>query len=247
LPAKANLYHFNLQFDEKLNAAFFCFFVDGSPVQGIRCGISSRLAGDMKIGKSETRSAFFRSLGIEPSRVFGLKQIHSKNVFAVPAGKNAEEFEIEGDGLASFADDAVLSVTVADCLPVFLFAPETGAFAAVHSGWKGTGIAGKALEVMQCRPETAAAVLGPCIQNCCYRVDEERAAIFAAEFGKESVRKSGGAFFLDLQAANIALLEKAGLRHIAVCGDCTFTDERLGSFRREGAGYTRMAALVGHF
>jgi copper oxidase (laccase) domain-containing protein len=54
-------------------------------------------------------------------------------------------------------------------------------------------------------------------------------------------------FFIDLQAANARLLAGAGVRNIAVCEDCTFTDERLGSFRREGPAYTRMAALIGYF
>jgi copper oxidase (laccase) domain-containing protein len=52
---------------------------------------------------------------------------------------------------------------------------------------------------------------------------------------------------LDLQAANVRMLVNAGVRHIALCRDCTFTDERLGSFRREGPSYTAMAALVGAF
>jgi copper oxidase (laccase) domain-containing protein len=36
------------------------------------------------------------------------------------------------------------------------------------------------------------------------------------------------------------------VRNLAVCRDCTVTEKRLGSFRREGAAYTRMAALVGY-
>jgi copper oxidase (laccase) domain-containing protein len=65
--------------------------------------------------------------------------------------------------------------------------------------------------------------------------------------------------FVSLQAANAALLAGAGVRNIAYCSDCTFTDERLGSFRREGGvivngsgtgtnstgtHYTKMMALV---
>jgi copper oxidase (laccase) domain-containing protein len=37
------------------------------------------------------------------------------------------------------------------------------------------------------------------------------------------------------------------VRHIGYCEDCTFSDSRLGSFRREGKDYTRMAALLGWF
>jgi copper oxidase (laccase) domain-containing protein len=102
-------------------------------------------------------------------------------------------------------------------------------------------------------------VLGPCIQHCCYRVDEERARSFEAEFGGSDAGEfplgpviserpdlpGGPGFSLNLQAANARLLANAGVRNIAACRNCTFTDTRLGSFRREGAdSYTRMLALL---
>jgi YfiH family protein len=154
-------------------------------------------------------------------------------------------------------------VTVADCLPVFLYDTGSGAFGLLHSGWRGTGIVLSALALMKerwhTRPEALAAVLGPCIGVCCYQVDGERAAAFEGEFGgggpyplgpvtERRVQAEGNPRrYLNLRAANARLLAAAGVRHIAVCGDCTFTDERLGSYRREGRDYTRMAALTGYF
>ena len=62
------------------------------------------------------------------------------------------------------------------------------------------------------------------------------------------VKRDGEKPDLDLQAANARLLANAGVRNIAYCGDCTGTDRRLGSFRREGpAAYTRMLAVMGYF
>jgi copper oxidase (laccase) domain-containing protein len=147
---------------------------------------------------------------------------------------------------------------------VYLFDTESGAFGILHSGWKGTGIVLKALALMgerwNTRPQAVAAVLGPCIGACCYRVDEGRARVFEGEFGgaggeyplgpvvsRRSRGRAGPADpFLDLRAANARLLAGAGVRNLAVCRDCTFTDDRLGSFRREGKDYTRMAALAGY-
>jgi YfiH family protein len=219
---------------------------------------------------SPAREHLFRSLGIQPKQVYSLRQIHSREVYAIgsPAGEKPpppEAFVREGDGMVSFCREAFPAVTVADCLPVFLLDTVNGYFAALHSGWKGTGIVLKAVDMMKAAgsdPAVIAAVLGPCIQGCCYRVDEERAAAFEAEFGEASalappgtpyplgplsIRREGGVF-LSLQAANARLLAAAGIKHIAYCEDCTYTDERLGSYRREGAqGYTRMAALAGYF
>jgi len=197
------------------------------------------------------REEFFHSLGIPPEKVYSLMQVHSHDVFTLNDDGHLPSpaaFARQGDGMVSFSADIVLAVTVADCLPVFLLDTENGCWSVLHSGWKGTGIVLKALEIMRragTRPEAVAAVLGPCIQSCCYRVDEERAKHFEAEFGPVARRDDSG-LYIDLQAANIRLLASAGVRHIAHCTDCTFTDERLGSFRREGPqSYTRMIAMAG--
>jgi YfiH family protein len=261
--------------------ASFPFIVDGAAVEGISCGISSRFAGNMVYsaeGRNSVppnlaapnlaRLALFSELGIDPARVCGIKQIHSREVLAADWRK---PLVTEADGLVCANRETVLSVTVADCLPVYLYDTASGAFALVHSGWKGTGIVLRALELMAelCRskPEAVAAVLGPCISVCCYKVDAERAAVFEKEFGgnfpsfeaaatylgpvsRREETKDGPAWYLDLKAANVRLLAGAGVRNIAVCEDCTFTDERLGSFRREGpqnGSYTRMLALAGYF
>jgi YfiH family protein len=168
-------------------------------------------------------------------------------------------FVQEGDGMVSFSPDAILAVTVADCLPVFLLDIQNGFLAVLHSGWKGTGIVLNALKILQeagSSPLAIAAVLGPCIQSCCYRVDEERAKQFDAEFGGTIegplgpvTRCDKTGWYIGLQAANARLLTAAGVRHIAYCTDCTFTNTQLGSFRREGhlglTPFTRMLALAG--
>lgn len=235
---------------------------DGAPLTGISCGISSRFAGDMAYSTRNSRRTLLKALGLNPSRVYGLSQVHSRQVLAVDRRRPPA---VPADGMVSDDRKITLSVTVADCLPVYLFDTETGAFGLVHSGWKGTGIALEALKLMVerwgSRPEALAAVLGPCIDSCCYKVGEERAAAFEKEFGvipaadaaflkPVTLREEspdGSAWYLDLKAANVRLLAAAGVRNISICGDCTFTDERLGSFRREGREYTRMAALCGRF
>jgi YfiH family protein len=262
------LYPFDLAFmPDGMGRPFFAsfpFMFGGAPVPGISCGLSSRFAGNMVYSEQNpARLALFSALGLDPQRVYGLKQIHSRDVLAVdrqnlpavPAAnletKTEHKPQVCADGLVSCDREIALSATVADCLPVYLFDTESGAFGLVHSGWKGTGIALRALELMRERwhtkAEAVAAVLGPCIDSCCYRVDAERAAVFEKEFGAVTRRlddAQGTSWYLDLKAANVRLLAGAGVRNIAVCGGCTFTDERLGSFRREGADYTRMAALV---
>lgn len=42
------------------------------------------------------------------------------------------------DGHATAATGLLLMVSVADCVPIYLVAPEAGAIALLHSGWRGT-------------------------------------------------------------------------------------------------------------
>jgi len=250
------LRRFSLEFaHDAQNRPFFASFPFMAPAvcrsfgrPGITCGISSRFSGDMKYsGQNRARLDLASGLGLDPSRVYGLQQIHSRTVLVVDRHNPPA---VPADGMVCRDKSITLSVTAADCLPVYLLDTESGAFGLVHSGWKGTGIALEALRLMRenwrTRPQAIAAVLGPCIDSCCYKVDPARAAAFEGEFGAEGVRRTpSGDCYLDLKAANIRLLSGAGVRNIAVCNDCTFTDERLGSFRREGEqNYTRMAALV---
>lgn len=245
----------------------FPFFFNGQPWAGLNegpevsCGLSLRNAGEMGYDparENPNRDRLFGSLGLSGSSVAARRQTHSKDVLVVESIADLRSSLPEGDGLAAIDSSVVLSVTVADCLPVYLADTRSGAFSLVHSGWKGTGIVRNALSLMKDRwgtePGFVSAVLGPCIRGCCYQVDEQRAQAFDAEFGAVSLgrslgpalRRAGSRAFIDLQAANAALLEESGVKNIAVCRDCTFTDERLGSFRREGADrFTRMVALLG--
>lgn len=275
IPNMTNIYSFALGFSSlgkaQISAALFPFIMDSVPVPGISCLISSRSAGDMKIADTEEpnpcRQGLFDALGLDYGRVSFLEQIHSRRVLAAES-RNLRCFA-RADGLVTGDPNIILSVTVADCLPVFLYDTGSRGFGLLHSGWKGTGIVLDALQKMKesrgTKPGAVAAVLGPCIQSCCYRVDEERAVSFEKEFGGSgnfaaddlgdakgntlpgpvTLTRDNG-YYLDLQAANIRLLVNAGVRNIAVCRDCTFTDTRLGSFRREGPGYTRMMALCGN-
>ena len=236
---------------EYLPGALHC---DIPVVPGIPAGITLAAAGDMGLSRGRTspwRSEFTARHGIPPGRLYGLRQVHSRRVLLVENQTADEAATVEADGLVTRSPDAVLSVTVADCLPIFFADRRTGAFGIVHSGWRGTGIVREALGLMESRfgslPDDIAAVIGPGIGACCYGVPEERAAWFASEYGPDTVLRDGhGSPRLDLRAANIGLLRDAGVREIRVIADCTSCSPRLGSFRRQGpVDYTLMLAWVG--
>ena len=254
-----NLYPFSISAGERRYAAF-SFMYDDRPITEISCMVTLRAAGNMIADAAYEK--FFAELSLTGKKFFHCAQTHSRIVEAVKEDEAC--LPRKADGLVAKGRDIGLFVSVADCLPVFLFDTSCGAFSVLHSGWKGTGIAENALKLMaktyKTEPKNVAAVLGPCIRSCCYNVDEDRAALYEREFG--GGKKDGGAFplgpimqkreaggqkkwYIDMQAANAALLFKNGVRNIAYCTNCTFTDENLGSFRRQGAeNYTKMIALA---
>ncbi len=221
---------------------------------GRLCGISLLPAGDMALSRRAAfpdRARFLAALGVPADRVFALRQVHSRRV-VVLAGLAPQDLEAtEADGMLSDRQDVLLTVTVADCLPIVLVDTRRGVFGIVHSGWKGTGIAAEAVRLMResfgTRPPDIAVTIGPGIGACCYRVPGERAALFEAEHGPGTVvYGADGTPRLDLRAANVALLERAGVENIAVASDCTCCTPDLASFRRQGAAqFTLMLAYVG--
>ncbi|MBN1835966.1 MAG: polyphenol oxidase family protein, partial [Spirochaetales bacterium] len=155
----------------------------------------------------------------------------------------------EADGLVSVCPGAVVCVSVADCLPIFVADRNTGAFGLLHSGWKGTGILGQALEMLLergSRVSDLAVTLGPGIGSCCYAVEEERCRLFARAFGRHSVRRRHGQGYLDLQAANLEILRRAGVGEVAVVRACTACTPLLSSYRRDGSSFAHMLAFIGH-
>ena len=154
-----------------------------------------------------------------------------------------------GDGLLTNDPEALIGVTVADCLPIFLWDTASGARALVHSGWKGTGIVREALRLMKIRygspPEAIRAIIGPGIHACCYAVPRERAEVFAAKFGSDTAFSRDGAWYMDLCAANRHILAGEGVHALHIHPECTCCDTRFSSYRRQGNAYTRMIALLG--
>ncbi len=213
-------------------------------------GLSLKSAGSLNPFCSEgvkNREKFFRTRGVSLKNLQYCRQVHSRRVFDITTDPVQGR---EGDGIITSRKDYFLSVTAADCMPVFLWDPENEVIGLCHSGWKGTGIAEVAMKMMQSnygtRPEKVWVLLGPAIGSCCYRVDESRTALYKNEWGEKSIEVRNDGSFLNIRIANHNLLEKAGVKNISSLDKCTACTADFGSFRREGPeNYTRMAAYIG--
>lgn len=220
--------------------------------------ISLADAGDMGANTapiSENRIAFFKETGLEDKSRYPLmlEQIHSHIIHDAKELVQHETPEmglLQGDGIISDGKDRrPLGVTIADCVPIFLYDTRTGAYGAFHSGWKGTGIAAEGVQRMVSdygsRPEDIEAVIGPAIGGCCYQVNLDRYNYFLNTFGSDGLKIVDSFHYLDLKVINKSILSKLDLKNITVSECCTQCDNRFHSCRRTGnMHFSRMLAYI---
>lgn len=177
-----------------------------------------------------------------------VRQVHGARV--VRAGGEGAPRE-EADGVVSTEPGVAACISVADCVPVLLADPATGAVAAVHAGWRGTiaRAAAQGVRALAGSPAAAGrllAVIGPSIGPCCYEVSAELAARFSAEIGPVVHAREGGPH-LDLWESNRRVLLEAGLagEQVEVMKRCTSCDgRRFFSHRRDRGRTGRQAAFI---
>ncbi len=124
---------------------------------GVVAGITGRGAGagrgfdlglwsDAPVGETMSRWRAFRGAHPEFDAVVLGNQVHGVAVETV--GPARGWIQIEGiDGWVTTAAGVLLTVTVADCIPVYLVVPGRGV-ALLHAGWRGTagGILARGLD-----------------------------------------------------------------------------------------------------
>ena len=149
------------------------------------------------------------------------------------------------DGHATAAPGILLSVTVADCVPVYLAQRESGAIALLHAGWRGVaaGILDAGLEqLLKVGGGTAQTVTMHCgisICGSCYEVGPE---VFEAV----GMPRPPGPRPLDLRSELARRGVALGIGAVSVSGWCTVHDlGRFFSHRASGGTAGRMVAYLG--
>jgi YfiH family protein len=216
-------------------------------VPGLLHGFEQRLGPAGWEEREESRRRVASAL--EPhGRLLLLRQVHGTALRVAPW-----EGRPEGDAALAERPGLLLGIETADCLPLLLVDPRRRAVAAAHAGWRGTaaGVATAAVNGLVergSRAEDLLAALGPANEACCYEVGPELEGAFGAEW--EALTRVGprGKPHLDVRAANVRQLVRAGLRadrihHLADCTSCR--PDLYHSYRREGQGGGRMISFVG--
>ncbi len=217
---------------------------------GLNCGGGST---DQAEAVTINRARVAEAMGVAPSHLVGVHQVHSAEAVAVTAPLVPRP---RADGMATRTPGLALSVLTADCQPVLLADREAGVIGAAHAGWRGT-VAGvleatlAAMAALGAEPGRTRAAIGPTISQRAYEVGPELMDEVMAE-DPEAARffanGQGDRLMFDLPGYGLLRLRRAGVeaewtRH------CTYSSpERFFSYRRSvharEADYGRLIAAI---
>jgi YfiH family protein len=206
---------------------------------------------------AENRRRFLSSLGLASARLATLSQIHSDRLHIIEDTPDQWNRRREGDALATSLAGVAVGVLVADCFPILIADPDSGAVAAIHSGWRGTAqrILSKTIERMRAAfgstPSRLLAAVGAGIRSCCFEVGAEVATLFEESYpGANLGRPLAGRtakYLLDLPRALAIQCAEAGLapEHVFDLGACTCcSPQEFFSYRAEGQNAGRLMAVI---
>jgi YfiH family protein len=171
-------------------------------------------------------------------------QVHGTEIGSI--GPMEGWLQVDGiDGWVTTAPGVLLTVTVADCIPLYLAVPGQG-IALLHAGWRGTagGILARGLERLLAQTEaTPADVIMHCgvgICGPCYEVGPEVMA------GCGLHGDGTGPWHLDLRRVLAVQGAELGIGRVTISARCSAHERQTFYSHRASRGADgRMAAYLG--
>jgi YfiH family protein len=232
---------------------------------GRRGGVSTGVHAGLNVGwgseddpaaTAENRARAVAAV-MRGARLVCAYQVHSADVVTVTEPWDDAD-RPRADALVTDRPGLLLGVLTADCAPVLFHDPRSGVIGAAHAGWKGalhgvTDATIAAMEALGARRGDIAAVVGPCIAQKSYEVDDAfEARVVAEDPANAGLFRAGraGHSWFDLEGYVAARLRAAGVGTIGLLGEDTYAQaDRFFSFRRAThrgePGYGREISLIG--
>lgn len=167
----------------------------------------------------ENRRRFLRALDGD-MKLAMVWQVHGDRVKTIDSIEDIGDSEEHADAVASNIAGILAGAKTADCVPVLIGDPSSGAFAAVHAGWRGTvqSIAVKTVRELVrkygANPQKMIAAIGPAALCGNYEVGQDVMDDFQDSFGDESEKY----FTLTREAHALVDLHTANRDQLLSCG-----------------------------
>ena len=199
------------------------------------------------------------ALDINEKDVIRPYQTHTANVECVNDEKGIFIEKLKDvDGLLKNKKNEVLSLTFADCTPIFLYDYKKNIIGDIHSGWKGTlnkigkNAVNKMIEIYGSNVRDIICLIGPTIRKCHFEVDEDVKDMFKNSHGDEiitigEIKEGKQKYYIDTVKANINVMKEIGLRdeNIIDSGLCTVCNSNImHSYRVDKKNAGRSTALI---
>lgn len=187
---------------------------------------------------AQNRRLFFNKLQLNPNDVVALQMVHGNKIAVVD--NSARGQCLAGyDALITDQSGIILTITVADCLPLYFYDPRKKVIALAHAGWRGvlSQISRDVVATLESHFHSNLADLetfiGPHIQACHFAVKDEVASQFSA-YPEFIIQRDQT--FINLAGIVRSQLLTAGLTaaNITISAECTYDyPDKYFSYRRE--------------
>ena len=125
----------------------------------------------------KNRNIILKDFGGHHSSISLLKQMHGVDCVKIKSFDDID-YNNEADAQITNNHNIILAMHTADCVPILLVDENAKIVATAHAGWKGAlaGVVDSTLRKM-CKAgadiDNIVAIIGPCIRQNSYEVDEE--------------------------------------------------------------------------
>lgn len=220
-------------------------------IREVKVFMSEKKDGNMRLfspGFELNRKKYLTQEGFDYENLISAKFEHGSNVVAVKDGK--EKFIDYCDGLITQNPELILSITSADCFPVFLFDSQKKVICVLHCGWRSTakGIIENALVKLNTDFHTdfkdVSVGIGPGIQKCHFEVEDNLLENFSG-YEKFISNKNGKKYF-DLAGVVKDKFISKGVREekIEVDKQCSYCNDNFWSYRRGNKGVDEIEVAI---
>ncbi|MEI7620680.1 MAG: peptidoglycan editing factor PgeF [Candidatus Falkowbacteria bacterium] len=203
-------------------------------------GISEKSQGNMRVFRKKdhadtihNREVFFSPLN---KKVIAADLVHGNRVVRVDDA--TDDIIASCDALVTNNPELVLSITVADCLPVYFYDQENKVVGLAHAGWRGveSGIVKEVVKIFKNNYGSLASdisvFIGPHIGACHFEVGDEVVEKFS--LWSEFILEREGKTFIDLAGIIKRQLLDVGLVDVSISSECTYClRHKYFSYRRD--------------